>query len=208
MVTVITWMQSTRSFNILRSEIKDLASIFIYQMLRNSFTGLFIAFASVLYGQSQSDLPTIVSDRPGISDSPELVPTKALQIESGLNYDYQNTLNIQNRKLTYNSLLIRFRIANNLELRMQNEYCKYQSQNLISGDNVTMNGMSPSSIGYKIKVSEAKGFAPSLSLIGSFILPYTARKTMRPAYIGANIKFAAFNAISDKIGLTYNLGAA
>lgn len=66
-----------------------------------------MVFVSPIYGQSESEAPTIISERPGISDSPYLVPMYALQVASGFNYDYQNNLIVSNKRLTYNFILLR-----------------------------------------------------------------------------------------------------
>jgi hypothetical protein len=120
---------------------------------------IFVTLAQMAHAQDDAGL---VTDRPDQTESPMLVPRKALQVETGFILEKDRISNDQTN-LFYNSTLLRYGINANLELRFVSEYLSRSIRT--NGTAEQHHGFGPIALGMKLKLADEKGFWPQAGLI-------------------------------------------
>lgn len=147
----------------------------------------------------------IVTDRPDQTESPSLVPTGGLQVETGFIYETNTHESVRSRNITYNTSLIKYGVNQNFELRLISEYLGERTEiNEETASEAT--GISPLAVGVKIRLSDEKGFWPQAALIGHVNLK-TGSHEFRPKYTAMDFRFTCAHTLSDKFSFGYNVGA-
>ncbi|MCK5171161.1 MAG: hypothetical protein KAQ75_14880 [Bacteroidales bacterium] len=104
---------------------------------------VFICF--VLNGVSQeSDFVQLIGDRPTQTASAFIVPKGYFQFEDGFIYENETS---ETQNISYTSMLLRYGLFENIELRFVTEYYKIRSTGVFD-----ISGFSPVSVGAKIHV--------------------------------------------------------
>lgn len=140
----------------------------------------------------------ITTDRPDQTESPTLVPKGMFQMESGFSYEQANP---SESAIMSPTLLWKYGINENFELRLITEY----SINKIDGKSTS--GLNPVLVGFKVRLAEEKGLLPKMSFIGHLVIPDLASKGYRADYYAPEFRFTMQHSLSEKISLSYNLGA-
>jgi Putative MetA-pathway of phenol degradation len=161
----------------------------------------FLLFTIMILGSVASqgqNLPSIATDRPDQTECPFIVPTGFLQAENGFLYE-KTTIN--NQFMAYPSVLWKYGLSTQFELRLITE--------LVSEDGgiQTLTGLTPIKVGFKVKLSEEKGFFPKTSFIGHLSVPKVASKAFRGDFYAPSFRFTMQHTLSNKFILAYNLGA-
>lgn len=149
----------------------------------------------------------IMTDRPGIADTPFLIKKSAIQIESGFNYEFNTDHGRTNNALTYNSTLFRYGISKNFELRITSEYVKVTERHSLSDEAMRTKGVNALTLGSKIFITEEQNWIPAISFMATLNLPYFGNKELRPLYVAPGFKFMAQHSLTEKLSLSYNAGA-
>ena len=97
-------------------------------------------------------------------------------------------------------LLARYGINRKVEARLVAAGWSFQS-----GDEAGPDGFSDVSLGVKIHLAEERGRRPQMALLVDLSLPVGARGVASD-YVTPKILFLGSNALTDRLGLTYNLG--
>jgi hypothetical protein len=149
--------------------------------------------------------PDIITDRPDQTESPSLVPRGGLQIETGFVYENDRVGSIKTVNYTYNTTLLKYGVNENFELRFISEYL---GQKTAIGENsqTKISGFSPTALGVKIRLADEKGFWPQAALIGHINLRSGSR-AFKPDDTAADFRFTFAHTLSEKLSLSYNLGA-
>jgi hypothetical protein len=166
---------------------------------------LFLLFLfSYLNVRSQTiDTSEFVPDRPGMATPPAILTKKSLQIEDGIQYeDYFNGL-IHNKNYMFSSLLLRYGVLNNVEVRVQSDYV-YNTE--VANVTSTTKGLDPITLGSKIKLAEQRKLLPNISLLLNVTLPFTGKKEFRPDKFAPSVYILMSNDITEKINVCYNYG--
>ena len=162
-----------------------------------------------LVGHSQEVEPTLemITDRPDATESANTVPAKHLQIETGAFYESFEESNIKEEVYGYNTTLVRYGILDNLELRMGWNFEEgHTTINSLKMEDIT-SGFSPLLLGVKVEIAEEKGWRPDIGILGHLYLPFLASSDYRPETTGVDFRFAFGHSLSEKSGISYNLGA-
>lgn len=157
-------------------------------------------FVDYTYAQEN----TIEADRPDQAESPNVIPRKSFQFEAGIVYERNKENGDVVNSLSYPSLLLRYGLLNNFELRMEIENVKVTTES--NGIKTSINGISPVTLGFKTNVMKEKGIYPSLGLIVNFSLPNLASKNLKNNFVGSSFNLAFENHFTNDITLDYNLG--
>lgn len=147
----------------------------------------------------------IITDRPDQSESPYIVTKNRIQIEAGV--VSENDEPVKDNKtsvLTAPEVLIRYGLADNIELRAGMSFLS--SKYTYNSSSESSSGLSPLSIGTKIKIFNEKKSLPQTSLILNVTLPFKEKSKFQSDYIGCEFKFTMQNTLSKRFNLTYNLG--
>jgi len=168
------------------------------------FAITFFVFIFADYSLAQEN--TIEADRPDQAESPNVIPVKSFQLEAGIVYERSKENGDVVNSLSYPSLLLRYGLLNNLELRMEIENVKVTTES--NGIKTSINGISPVTFGFKTNIMKEKGIYPSLGLIVNFSLPNLASKNLKNNFVGSSINLAFENHFTDDITMDYNLGTS
>ena len=142
----------------------------------------------------------MVTDRPTASASPLVIPRRTFQLEMGhkgsRTEGEQESIDVQ----VFPDLLTRYGISRKIEVRLA-----ASGWILESGPGERAIGFSDIRVGTKIALAEEKGKRPQMGLLVDVSLPVghsdftTDRAVPKVLFLGSN-------SLSDRLGLTYNIG--
>ena len=157
---------------------------------------LIILFISVnVFAQN---IEPIQADRPDQTETPAIVPKGMFQVESGFTFQKNDGFSQTNSLPT---VLWKYGINENFELRLITEFVNEKTNNeSISGFNLVL-------IGCKIKISDEKGIIPKTSFIGHLSIPKLATSSFKTDFFAPEFRFVMQHSLSEKLSLSYNLGA-
>lgn len=159
---------------------------------------LYVFCFSDFFGQTEE---FIVTDRPSQTEVPKLVSKDYLQIEIG----FQKELNNGGVYLQYPSILWKYSLFENFELRFITEYLGFKKID-IDKDEISLDGFSPLTIGFKTQILKQKGIIPNLSITSHFTLPYVGYDFFRPNHIVPRFRVVSSHDLNEKVSLLYNFG--
>lgn len=166
------------------------------------FTALQFGFA-----QETDTVEALVTDRPDATEASSTVGKGVLQFETGGLYESFEENNIKSENYTYNTMLIRYGILDNLEMRLGWDFV--EGVTTVNGnklDNVT-SGLSPLLLGLKLDIAEEDGCMPEIALIGHVFPVFSAAEDYRPEYTGVDFRLSLSHTLSENSSLGYNIGA-
>ncbi|WP_400075989.1 transporter [Winogradskyella sp. R77965] len=160
-----------------------------------------------LFAQEMEDVGAIVTDRPDATEASSTVGKGVLQLETGGLYESFEENNLKSETFTYNTMLVRYGILDNLELRLGWNFVEGTTK--LNGnklDNV-ISGLSPLLLGVKIDIAEEKDGMPEIALIGHVFPIFSASADFRPETTAIDFRFSLSHTLSEKSSLGYNIGA-
>jgi hypothetical protein len=160
-------------------------------------TILFSIISICLYAQENS-FSELIGDRPDQTESAFVIPKGYFQFEDGFIYENE-TSNIQN--ISFSSMLLRYGLFENMELRFAKEYNKTKISGL---DDVK--GFSPFSVGAKIHVNKEKGWIPQIAFLGHINIAKTGSKNYMQDYHSAQMAMTFNHTMNDSWSIGYSLG--
>ncbi len=169
-------------------------------------TALFLmAFAR---GQETNTREPLVTDRPDATESANNVKKGFLQFETGAFFtESEDEFNITTKAMTFNTMLIRYGLLDNFELRVGWNFTETRFEfNGMENPNV-FSGLDPLLVGAKVGITKPEGWIPEIALIGHVFMPFSAGADYRPETTGVDFRFAVAHTINDHSSLSYNLGA-
>lgn len=171
-------------------------------------TVLFFTTAlSMLSQEDNKSFDTIVTDRPDATEASSTVGKGVLQFETGGLYESFEVNNTKSENYTYNTMLIRYGILDNLELRLGWNFIEGVTK--VNGNklNDVMSGLSPLLLGMKIDIAEENGGMPEIAIIGHVFPVFSASADYRPEYTGVDFRLSLSHTLSEKSSIGYNIGA-
>lgn len=177
------------------------------KQLRNAILVLIFAGSTMAFAQENNTLEALITDRPDATESPTAMLKGFLQVETGAFYESFEENNIKNEDFTYNSMLVRYGLLDNLELRLGYDYT--DSKTKFNGNEVaSINSFSPMLLGFKVGIAEEQGAMPEIGFLGHLYLPFSVNKDIRPENTGVDFRFSFAHTLNERSSLSYNLGAA
>lgn len=162
---------------------------------------------TISISSQENEFGTIVTDRPDATEASSTVGKGILQFETGGLYESFEENNIKSENFTYNTMLIRYGVLDNLELRLGWDFV--EGVTTVNGnklDNV-MSGLSPLLLGMKIDIAEENGPMPEIAFIGHVFPVFSASTDYRPEYTGVDFRLSLSHTLSENSSLGYNIGA-
>jgi hypothetical protein len=127
---------------------------------------------------AQEKQEALVSDRPDLVETSEVVGKGRVQLETGVLVERQRSADERGRTYTTPTLL-RIGLSDSVELRLESEGRTVEhSREKASGERSTSAGYADTSIGFSWHVQDGQGMRPSLAVLASADLP-TGSKRMR-----------------------------
>jgi hypothetical protein len=139
----------------------------------------------------------IITDRPDQTESSSTIPLKSLQIEAGALFQRGDGVQAN----AYPSILWRYGITKNVELRLLTQF----ETNKLLSSSLKNSGISDLQIGTKIQIFKKENVNTEIAFLSHLILP-TAKSELTNNKVGTINKLSISHAISEKIGLGYNVG--
>lgn len=167
---------------------------------------LSIVFIGVAPGLFAQVADPIVPDRPGLGESAFLVPEGTFQVETGVNFEWDREDGVHRKSYTYNTTTLRYGVSGSFEIRAAANLQQDYLSKLLS-EQISELGLTPWSIGFKARISEHKGWAPRMALLGNLAIPYAASASFRTSYIAPSFLIPMEWDLSDQLLLTVNTGA-
>lgn len=161
---------------------------------------LFVIVLGVLSFVQAAAQTKIDTDRPDQTESAVLVPKKYFQGEFGFN---RENLQKDTHNIVHPTFLLKYGLSKRFEFRLESEF---STQYLLQGDEGTT-ALQPVEIGTKISLFEERGLLPKTSLIVHLGLPFVASDVDWNRELFPSFRFTLQNAITEKIGLGYNVGS-
>lgn len=153
---------------------------------------------------ADSAAPPLITDRPDVTESSEVVGRGLVQVEMGYSFFRFEDGDARLDLSAFPGTLVRVGLHDRVELRV--EWAGYLSESLDSGlSSREDSGWGNAALGAKIKLREEKGAAPELSLLVDAIIP-SGSKSFRAERIDPAIRFAGSHTLSERLGLGYNVG--
>lgn len=141
----------------------------------------------------------IITDRPDQTESSITAGKNIFQIESGVLYQKDDDLN----SFFWPSTLFRYGITNGIELRFVSQY--ESTKNGLDGVDTKYSGFNDLEFGAKIQLLKKSTINTEMAFLSHIIIP-TAKKNLTSNHIGVVNKLSISHAITDKMGLGYNIG--
>ena len=166
---------------------------------------VFLFTAVMLLGKTYSQVGDISADRPGSGTTTTVMEKNYFQIEAGLTSENDEPVkDLKYSTLTGPSLLFRYGIAKNMELRAGIDVINRKTT--VSGTSTSESGSGPITVGTKIKLFTEKGSMPETAFLLNISLPYKDNSLFQSTYIGSEFRFAMSNSLSKKVSISYNVG--
>ena len=140
----------------------------------------------------------IQADRPDQTETPAIVPKGMFQVETGFTFQKNDEFSKTN---TLPTVLWKYGVNENFELRLITEFLSEKI------NDEKQDGLSPIYIGFKVKLSKEKGILPKTSFIAHISLPSAASTKYKNEFYAPEFRFVMQHTLSDKMSLSYNLGA-
>src|SRR5438876_11038968 len=153
-------------------------------MNKLAFALILLSISRFIY--SQTDEP-ISPDRPGYTNPPSIVPVCKFQVESGFNYEYDNSTGTQAKNFLEPATLMRYGLLKNFEIRVEVDIASQTAAGF--NNDVTTRGLSPIIIGTKYYICKQKKARPETAFSLSLTLPYFGNEAFRPQYAAPGFAF-------------------
>jgi hypothetical protein len=149
----------------------------------------------------------IITDRPDATESPNTVPIKSLQIETGAFNDSYKDMNVTYETRGYHTTLLRYGLLERLELRVGWHFEEGKTKTDGIYDQDITSGFSPLLLGVKVEIVKENGLLPTIGLLGHLMLPFTAASDYRPETTGIDFRFSFGHTLCERSSIGYNIGA-
>ncbi len=149
----------------------------------------------------------MITDRPDATESPNTVPFKMFQIETGGLYISNTDQDVKTELFNYNNTLLRYGLLKGFELRLAWAISETREKYENEVYKITGSGFAPLVLGAKVEIAEEKGLLPDIGMMVHVSLPFLASTDYKPETTGVSFRFAFAHTINEKSGISYNLGA-
>ncbi|MFA7359593.1 MAG: transporter [Candidatus Kapaibacterium sp.] len=169
------------------------------------YTILILATMFMLVETSFAQIEPISTDRPDLTESANVIPHKSFQFEGGVFFEKNTQNGLTTKNFSYPSVLLRYGLLSNLELRMEIENIKNTTDS--GGTSSSKNSVSFATIGAKFNVCEEDGLSPAVGFIINFTIPRLTTENLETDYVGTSINLSMQNSLTDELSAGCNLGA-
>ncbi|MFC2096294.1 transporter [Bacteroidota bacterium] len=163
------------------------------------YLSILLSFTFLNIIAQKNEAPELIGDRPDQTESAFIVSKGHFQFEDGFLFENE-TSEIQN--ISYSSMLLRYGLFENFELRFATEYNKTKSTGLSD-----ITGFAPFAIGTKIHVNEEKGWIPQIAFLAHINIANTGAQEFLQDYHSSQIVLIFNHTINDSWSIGYSLGA-
>lgn len=164
---------------------------------------ILLVFHTIVKAQIDSS-NNFVPDRPGMATPPNTLTSRNFQVEDGFQFEKYNDGNLRNENFLFSSLLLRYGLVKNFEVRIQSDFA--YNKIIDSATTSAICGLNPLTIGTKIKFIEQRKAIPNISILFNLTIPFIGKKDFRPNNFAPSFCILMSNSISEKLNVCYNYG--
>ncbi|KRD57890.1 hypothetical protein ASE40_16170 [Flavobacterium sp. Root935] len=138
----------------------------------------------------------IQTDRPNETESPAVITTRHIQIESGFSFEKED----DDKTFEVPNAVFRYGVFKNAEIRIESAFKidhKEQEQH---------SGIEPLIVGAKYHITNHKGLIPDLALLARVSIPWLADNAFQEPKYSPEIRMLAQHELSKSSHLGYNMG--
>lgn len=146
---------------------------------------------------SNNTIYQFASTRPSFAEGILLVPSGKAQVEMGASYNYFKG---NAHEIHHPTFFLKYGISKYFEFRINGDAATYK--NSIS----SRTGFHPVYIGMKLKMIDAKRYAPGSSFIGGLSVNFISSKNFRTKYVAPYFKITMEQFLPKNFGMIYNYG--
>lgn len=157
---------------------------------------LFIVLFLAGFCQAQEELPTVVPDRPGITNSTDVMPLYKLGWDNGFCFE---SMPDGTSTVTLNSTILRYGIFENVELRLGTDFQLFN-------DRSPAIGVAPLYFGTKIKLFDGTDLLPSIGVLAELQSPHLGSKDLLPSHLAPSLYLLFQHDWENGLWLCYNVG--
>ncbi len=171
----------------------------------NSRLVIFALLVLPVYMSAQSSAPPLSTDRPDLTDAPDVVPLHFFQLETGIVLEKDKPESyVAVNSYSFATTLLRYGLAEGIELRLSGAFLRedIQDQKKISSEA----GLADIGIGAKFHLFEEDGLVPQAGVITVIDIPI-GDKFFTENEIIPGVIFAAEHRVTEWASISYNLGA-
>ncbi|WP_266206116.1 transporter [Pontibacter kalidii] len=158
---------------------------------------LLISFVGRCLGQEGK----IQTERPDQTESTTLMPSGALQLEAGYQFDRTSEAGYSIKTRAYPTALLRFGVLNWLEVRAEGALGDSVFEN---GTKRKVTGMTPLSLELKFQLWREQGWQPRGAFVSQLVLPVGSR-AFRPDHPEPEFRLVLSNILTQRLEVAYNL---
>ena len=130
---------------------------------------------------------------------------KKFQLENGLLYTNFGANGLHEQDFVFSGLLVRYGLLPNAELLVQTSFaCNIDKES--SGASSIVYGITPVTIGTKVKLLGQRRLIPNVSFLFNLTLPFPGKKEFGVNHLAPSFALLMSNDLSDKLNLCYNYG--
>ncbi|MFA7273132.1 MAG: transporter [Crocinitomicaceae bacterium] len=141
----------------------------------------------------------IVTDRPDQTESSSTVPSRSLQVESGILVKISETNSSKEQQILLPTNLFRLGLTKELELRLLSQFESMQ------GDFSRANGISDLEVGAKIQLYHKENVGFEAAFITHLVLPTGSSQLTNSTYASIS-KLSISHGLTENLSLGYNFG--
>ncbi len=154
-------------------------------------------------GRAEETPPPFIPDRPGAGDSPFLVAPGYVQLETGVNVDWDETTGGDVTRVTVPTNLVRLGTHRLAELRVFGpDYVFEETVNVTTEE---VRGFNPPVVGTKLFLAVEDGWIPHAALLINATLP-VGKREFRPNDVTPDFRVAAEHTLTEQLTWAWNLG--
>lgn len=165
--------------------------------IRTLITIGLIIYSTITFSQETKQVE-LIGDRPDQTESAFIVPKGYFQFEDGFLFENENS-SVQN--MSYSSMLLRYGLFENFELRFATEYNKTKSAGFSNHE-----GFTPISIGSKIHVNKENGWIPQIAFLVHINISKTGTKEFKQDYHSSQMALTFNHTLNEFWSVGYSLG--
>lgn len=155
---------------------------------------LILFFPSITTAQ---EIGPLQADRPDQTETASVVPDGHIQIESGFSFERTGSMA---SAFAHPSVLCKYGIRDLLEFRLIGEIASSRIQQ----NRVT--GLNPVMVGFKVRLLDEAGVAPTTSLLAHVAIPHFASSDLRARYYAPSARLAMQYTLTETMSLGSNIG--
>lgn len=146
---------------------------------------------------SNNSIYHFASTRPSFAEGILLVPSGKAQVELGASYSYYQG---NSHEIKHPIFALKYGISKYFEFRINGDATTYKT------GSYHQTGLHPIYIGMKLKMIDAKKYAPGSSFIGGLSVNFISTKNFKTKYVAPYFKITMEQFLPKNFGMVYNYG--